>query len=222
MLSRAPPGTIWALMSNAIVVRVVAVIVSAVFVLSSWLTTGTPDTAFLRYFSLAVLASTLSLVAWEKWLWKTSLAQRLPAVPTDVSGTWETRLESLWIDPSTGVPAPPKNVYIVIRQTFATASVRLISDESDSASSLARVVQENESWIVHYIYTNEPRAAVRNRSAIHHGSGLLKVVGRPAERIHGTYWTDRESKGELRLGRRRSKIVEDFAGAESLFGPPAS
>ena len=194
-----------------------AIIISVVFVVGSWITTGTPNISLLRFFSIAVLICSVLFLLWDQWAWKLGIFQRLPGVTRDISGTWETTLESFWIDPKTKKSQAPKTVYLVIRQTSSSASVTLISNESKSQSSLARVIKEDGSWLIHYIYTNEPQVDLRARSPIHHGSGVLSIVGNPAERIAGSYWTDRDSKGKLSLNRKSTKHVEDFEGGVQLF-----
>jgi len=204
-------------MSNGILVRAIAIVVSIVFVVGSWITSGSPDSAFVRYFSIAVFISSIAYLIWDRWLWKLPLSQLIPGVPRDASGTWSTLLESLWVDPSTGATVDPKTVYVVIRQTSSQATLSLLSDESSSRSSIARVVKEGDAWLVHYVYTNEPRVDLRGRSAIHHGSGVLTAVGSPVKRLAGSYWTDRESKGALNLTDRSSRFAEDFDEAKELF-----
>jgi hypothetical protein len=202
---------------GAALLRVIAILISAVFVVGAWVSTGKPDFSFLRFFSIAVLVVTIALAVWDKWLWKIPLAQKLPGVSRDISGTWEAELESLWIDPATGKVPPKKTVYLVVRQTSAKASITLISNESKSKSSTARIIQEDGSWLLHYIYTNEPDVALLKRSPIHHGSGVLAITGNPAKRVAGTYWTDRDSKGKLTLERRSRKLGEDFRDCEEFF-----
>ncbi|WP_104180296.1 hypothetical protein [Arthrobacter sp. B0490] len=106
-----------------------------------------------------------------------------------------------------------KTVYVVIRQTSSTASVTLISDESNSKSSLARVAKEDGLWLLYFVYTNEPRLEVRGRSPIHYGSAVLSATGSPAKRLEGGYWSDRDSKGQLKLTMRSKKLAEDFEEA---------
>lgn len=204
-------------MIGGILIRVIAVLVSAVFVVGSWATTGTADISVLRYLSIAVLVVTTALAVWNKWLWRTRLAQMMPGVTRDISGTWEAQLESLWSNPTDTKIPTKKTVYVVIRQTSTRANVTLLSDESKSKSSMARVVQEDGSWLLHYMYTNDPDVALRKRSPIHHGSGVLTIIGRPAKRMSGSYWTDRDSKGRLTLGRRTRKLGEDFDDCAELF-----
>jgi hypothetical protein len=205
------------MMIGGTLLRIVTILISVVFVVGVWVSTGKPDLGFLRFYSIAVLVVTIALAVWDKWLWKIRLAQMLSGVSRDVSGTWEAQLESLWIDPSTGKVPSIKTVYMVIRQTSSKASITLISDESKSKSSTALVIQEDGSWLLHYIYTNEPDVALLKKSPIHHGSGVLAITGKPAKRVSGTYWTDRDSKGKLTLERRARKLGEDFRDCAELF-----
>lgn len=204
-------------MVSGVLLRVIAVIISAVFVVAVWVSTGSMEASFLRFFSIAVLVCSALLFVWDRWIWKLRIVQSIPGVTRDVSGTWEATLESLWIDPTTRTSPEPKVVYIVIRQTSSSASVALISNESKSKSSLARVVQEDGTWLLHYLYTNEPLVQLRHRSPIHHGSGVLSIVGSPAKRIAGSYWTDRDSKGRLTLNRRSRKHAEDYEEGIEFF-----
>lgn len=204
-------------MVSGLLLRIIAIIISAVFVVAIWITTGRFEPSFLQFFSIAVLVCSLLLFIWDRWAWKLSIFQAIPGVTRDISGTWETTLESLWVDPATGKSPDPKTVYIIVRQTSSSASVTLISNESKSKSSLARVVREDGSWLLHYLYTNEPHVDLRVKSPIHHGSGVLSITGSPAKRIAGSYWTDRDSKGKLALARRSKKYAEDFEEGIELF-----
>jgi hypothetical protein len=204
-------------MISGTLLRVIAVIISVVFVAGSWITTGSPDTSLLSSFSIAVLVCSVSLILWDRYFWKLPPIQAIPGVARNISGTWESTLESLWVDPATGNNPDAKTVYLVIRQTSSKASVTLISNESLSKSSLARVVREEGSWVLHYIYTNEPQVDLRARSPIHHGSGVMSIVGSPVKRLSGSYWTDRDSKGKLTLLRRSAKHADDFEEGENLF-----
>lgn len=204
-------------MANGVVVRFIAAIVAAVLVAGTWASTGHPDFTLLRFLSIAVFIVTLLLALWNSVLWHLKPVQYLKGVDRDLRGTWEADLESFWIDPKTGTRLPVKTVYVVIRQTSSSISVTLISNESRSRSSIARLVVEDGSFTLHYLYTNEPSQAHRDHSPIHHGSGVLAVVGQPAKRIAGAYWTDRDSKGNLTLKRRVRKLGDDFQDCVGFF-----
>ena len=204
-------------MNRAAVVKLTVAVVILIFVVGSWISSGKPDLVGIRYFSGAVAAVTLLLAIYDFWLWQTKLFQRLPSVPRNVRGTWKGRISSLWTDASTGLPIAPVEAFLVVRQTATSVNVRLLTEESSSSSALARVENREGIAVLQYLYTNRPRASVRDRSEIHHGAVLLELSGMPAHRVAGNYWTDRDSKGELRFDARNSKIADDFDDAEALF-----
>lgn len=204
-------------MNRAIVVKLTAAVVIAIFAVSSWVTSGQLDLTWLRLFSAAVLIVTLLLTAFDLWLWRIPLVQKLPGVPRNVRGTWKGTIASMWVDHATGSQVSPIDAFLVVRQTSTTVSVRLFTQESSSSSTLARVAEPDGSPVLDYLYLNRPRTRVRDRSPMHHGSVALEVSGTPAHRLTGRYWTDRDSKGEMRFEDRRSKIVDDFDDAAALF-----
>jgi len=204
-------------MNRAIVVKLTAAVVIAIFAVSSWVTSGEFDLTWLRFFSAAVLIVTLLLTAYDLWLWRIPLVQKLPGVPRNVRGTWKGEIASMWVDAAAGRQVGPIDAFLVVRQTSSMVSVRLFTHESSSSSTLARVAEPDGSPVLDYLYLNRPRTRVRDRSPMHHGSVALEVSGRPAHRLAGRYWTDRSSKGEMRFETRRSKVVDDFDDAVALF-----
>lgn len=202
---------------SGITIRFIAVIVSATYALGIWLSTGTADFGFLKFFSAAVFVATLAWSVWDRWGWKWPVAQRISKTPRDISGTWQSTLDSAWVNPETHERPAPKTVYVVVRQTSSSVIVTLVSDESRSQSTTARVVLENDSWLLHYLYTNEPTKPYRKRSPIHHGCGVLEIVGSPVQRLTGAYWTDRDSSGTLALTSRVKEYGGDFEQCEELF-----
>lgn len=204
-------------MKRTITIRVVVAVVVVVFGAGTWLTGGRPDLGWVRFFSAAVLLATLVLALWDFWLWRLPLVQRIPGVPRSVRGTWRGTLTSFWIDPATGRTPPPKTVYLVARQTATLVTVKLLTDESRSTSSLANVSVVDGVAMLSYVYLNRPDMRVEERSRMHHGSTVLDISGRPAERLAGRYWTDRDSKGELEFTHRHNGLADDFQQASGYF-----
>jgi hypothetical protein len=198
-------------------VQVVIAIAVAVFAIGIITSGGKVQVQWLKFYSVAVLAATLLLGIWERFLWHIGPAQRLKSVPRDVRGTWKGEMASKWVPDGKRKPAPAKPVYLVIRQTFSTVSVRLISDEGGSKSSLGRLLVADHQAKLDYMYLNEPHLRVEPRSRMHHGATSLEVIGRPVTRLTGRFWTDRETQGTLELTEHSSKIAEDFASAARLF-----
>ena len=209
-------------MNSDSLVRLVATVVVIVFAVGIWVTGGKPTLEWLHFFSAAVLISTAVLWLWETILWKLPMAQRLRPVPRDVSGTWKGTLETFWKDPATGVTPAPKPAYLVVRQTASTVSVVLLTDESRSVSSLAAVSNQSDLGSLDYLYLNRPDSRFEDRSRIHHGSTTLDITGRPATRLRGHYWTDRDSKGQLDFAERTKRAADDFNQASIFFNVPTA
>lgn len=204
------------MMIPRMLVQVITAVVVVVFAVGIWASGDMPRLGWLRFYSAAVLVGVLVLGAWEYWVWRLPLVQRLTRVPRDVRGTWRGKLESFWED-ANGVSPESKTVYLVIRQSAFRVSAVLLTDESRSKSSLAIVCSDGITASLEYMYLNRPDSRVEERSRMHHGSASLDIVGRPATRLRGRYWTDRDSRGELDFAERRPEISDDYAEAESTF-----
>ena len=203
-------------MSRQIIIRVVVAIVAIVFSGGTWIQSGKLDIGWLRYFSAAVFLATLIISIWDLWLWRIPLVQRIPHAPRNICGTWKGELDSLWVDPSSGAKRDPKCAFLVVRQTASTISVRLLTDESQSTSSLASISLTDGTAVLEFMYLNRPKIHLEDRSRMHHGSTVLQVTGTPAERLEGRYWTDRDTRGSLFFDRRVRKPAEDYLSAQDM------
>lgn len=203
-------------MISRIRVQIIAALVIMVFVAGIWISGDTPRFQWLRFYSAAVMVVLLALAAWDYWLWRLPLVQRVARVPRDIHGTWKGSLDSFWKD-AAGSSPPKKTVYLVVRQSAWRVSVVLITDESRSTSSLARVLSDGVTASLEYMFLNRPDSRVEAQSRMHHGSASLDITGRPATRLRGRYWTNRDSRGELDFKERVLRIVEDYEEAERAF-----
>jgi SMODS-associating 2TM, beta-strand rich effector domain len=207
-------------MKRAVLIRVVAAVVLAVFVAGAWLTNGRLDLGWVRFFSTAVLAATLLLGAWDLWLWRLPAVQRIPGVPRRLRGTWQGTLTSFWPDPAAGgAHPPPKTVYLVVHQTATLISVKLLTDQARSSSVLGDLSVVDSTPVLTYVYRAQPDLRHAKRNPMHHGSTVLTVSGRPPSRLKGRYWTDRDSKGELDFEHWRPELADDYDEAKGYFTP---
>lgn len=203
-------------MNRKIVIRVAAYIVVGVLTAGIWIQSGELDLGWIRYLSAAVFAATVLISVWDLWLWRIPLVQRIPNVPRNIRGTWKGELQSLWVDPTTGSRPIPRSVYLAIRQTSSIISVRLLTDESQSHSSLADVTVNDGIAVLEYMYLNRPKIHLEDRSRMHHGSTVLQVTGNPAKRLEGRYWTDRDTRGSLQFNQRAHKVADDYLSAQEI------
>lgn len=208
-------------MSSRSRVQIAVALVVAVFAVGIWLTGGSIQPVWLRFYSAAVLVLTVAGIVWERWLWSTGLAQKMPGVPPDLRGTWKGKLKSEWTSPETGEGIRPKTAYVAIRQTASTVSVTQLTDESRSRSSMARVHSEPDLVSLELMFHNNPDSHLQSRSNRHDGASVLVVTNRPANRLKGKYWSDRPTKGELDFTDRRPQIADDYEQAKRLFKKPA-
>ena len=197
-------------------IQIIAGIVALIFTILLWKSGITPEVKWLRGYSIAVLLVIVLWGAWDRWLWRASVFQRMQFVPPRISGTWKGELRSYWTDPDTKARPPKKDAYLVIKQTFSSVSVMLLTDESQSQSQsvLAKATKING---LSYLYLNEPEMAADEGSHMHRGAAMFRLSDTPVAMLRGRYWTDRETKGELVFKERHPKLADDYEMAVALF-----
>ena len=167
-----------------------------------------------RPFSGVVGAMVLVLLAFEKWGWRWKALHPWFVSQPNIQGTWKGELISLWKDPSTGEGREPIEVYLVVKQTFSSLRVRLITKESHSDCLVASIC--DEAGATHSLvgtYRNTPKIAQREGSPIHHG-GMVLCISHPGYGLlDGEYWTDRGTKGGMRFEQWSPSLIYDFKSA---------
>jgi len=184
--------------------------------LLAFLIQGLPTTELFAPIGAASSVAGLLVLAFDHFLWRFPKIGRTLSKRPNLRGTWRGRLASNWVDPETEKGVDPE-VYLVVRQTFWSVTANLITKESKSCSTTATI--EDDGCGQHQLvaqYRNTPRASVRERSEVHHGSFKLDIAGEPVEQMEGYYWTDRMTRGELDFDRHSPKFVESYAHAQRL------
>lgn len=141
----------------------------------------------------------LLVLIFTNWAWRLPIFKGWLVPFPDLQGTWKGTLQSTWIDPATSQKIQPKDVILVIKQTFSNISCVMYTDESNSFSNTAQINQDDDSGIfrLSYNYINRSKANVRDRSAIHDGAAILKVITEPEKSLEGEYWTSRKTTGDI-------------------------
>lgn len=147
-----------------------------------------------------------------KRLWRWNLLQGWLIKVPDLQGTWRGELKSDWINPAAEKGISPISVVLVIRQTFSSIRCTLMTKESTSYSTTANInlISGGEDLYLTYNYTNRPTATMRERSAIHDGAALLRIIKKPRLSLEGEYWTNRKTIGEMTLYFDSKDLVEKF------------
>lgn len=178
-------------------------------------------TSFFAPLSTVVSVLSVALLVFDKWAWSwwgLGLLTRHP----DLRGTWKGTIESSWVDPATATAKAPIGCFLIVKQTYTGLHLRLMTSESTSVSLATTLVEEADgSWSVNGIYRNEPRMILQESSRIHHGGLVLRVGGPPPDTLAGHYWTDRGTRGEMRLVRVSRESADDYLAAEKRAGSPS-
>ena len=191
---------------------------ATVWMIVLFLSHKTIQPGFLKPLSTVTTASVYAALAFDRWIWKWPLIRIWVKRPV-IDGTWRVSIHSNWKDPDMNERVSPIEGFMVVRQTLSTLSMRLLTKESSSALIGTEIVCAPDGlYCVTGVYRNEPRLAVRERSAIHNGALLLQVESDTTnERLSGHYWTDRvpQTSGEMLLFGRITQTFGSYAAAAS-------
>jgi hypothetical protein len=190
----------------------------AVWLVALWIQ-GMPvlSAIFVKPFSTVVGAITLFVTIFNKYLWSWKIFQGWYVKRPDIRGTWKVELKSSWVDPQTGIVIDPIYGYAVIRQSLTSLSCRLMTQESRSVLVAHSIDQQEDEGLYKLVgvYRNEPNIELQGtRSEIHHGSFTLDIHGNPVYELRGHYWTDRGTKGGMKLSDKVSKLYDTYEQAE--------
>jgi hypothetical protein len=149
-------------------------------------------------------------LAFDKWLWRWAPLHPWFVATPDLQGTWRGELVSDWRREG-GEPIAPVEAFLVVRQTFSTISMRLLTSESTSVLLSGSVSKAPDGVdTASGVYLNTPDALRREASPIHHGGLILQIQGIPPAALQGEYWTDRKTKGQLRFIARSPRLFYAF------------
>lgn len=174
---------------------------------------------WLHHLSTVITVVLYAVIAFDLWLWKLPCLHDWFVKRPVIDGTWRVQLRSNWQDPSlAGATVAPIEGYMVVRQTFSTLSMRLLTAESHSELVGTEIVcSADRQYCVSGVYRNEPRFKARERSEMHYGAVWLRIITQPAKQLVGHYWTDRATAGEMELTTRQKEKFQTFDSAKRHF-----
>lgn len=176
---------------------------------------------FVKPFGTVVGGITLIVAIFNKYLWSLKIFKGWYVKRPDLRGTWNVELKSSWINPETGEGIEPIYGYAVIRQSLTFLSVRLMTKESRSVLVAHSIEQQEDDDLFRLVgvYRNEPKIELQGvRSEIHHGSFALEIYGSPVYELQGHYWTDRATRGGMKLENKVKKLYDTYEQAEREMG----
>lgn len=88
-----------------------------------------------------------------------------------------------------------KSIQINIKQSLLQTNVEIITNEISSQSITSSLVLENEQSILYYTYITSPKSRYSTNNPIQYGT--CRIMIRDGELPVGTYWTSRQTKGDI-------------------------
>ncbi len=164
-----------------------------------------------KKFPQAVTIYIILALIFVKWSWRWRIFQGWLVKIPDLQGTWKGEIISTWINPETNKRLDPIPALLSIKQNFHKIDCFLFTEESSSYSMAAEInLEQGGNLYLNYNYTNRPRSSVRERSEIHDGAAILKIINDPSKFLEGEYWTSRKTTGEMKFNFESKKIAEKF------------
>lgn len=121
--------------------------------------------AWFRPFSIVVGAMVLLILAFDRWLWKWRALHPWFVSKPNLQGTWKGELISSWVKQQSSEPVPPIEAYVVIKQTFSSIRLRLITKESHSDCLVASICDDaGGTQSIVGTYLNTPKTLQREGS----------------------------------------------------------
>lgn len=198
-------------------IQAIIALVAALMIGLSAITGDSIDEQGLRWLSIVGGAVTLLLLAFEQLLW------RLPGIRWTcelcghpvIHGTWRGTLA--FERDAEGNPGQTE-IFMAIRQTFSTVSIRCYFPATDAESwSLAASLKRNDHrHDLRYIYQQQAPVPARKINRPTQGACDLAVAGRPVRSLSGSYYSDRGGSGTIRLSTHSRKLAGSLEEAQRL------
>jgi SMODS-associating 2TM, beta-strand rich effector domain len=168
---------------------------------------------WLKPYSTVVGILPLVLLVFDKWLWRLRILHGWFVKKPNLQGTWKAQLRSTWNEGAS--EAREIEGYMIIRQTYSSIAMRLVTSESSSELIACNISRSDDGlYEVVGVYHNVPKLLERRHSPVHFGGLILRVLGDLADALEGQYWTDRSTLGEIRLSERSSVLYYGYESAK--------
>lgn len=131
-----------------------------------------------------ILMTLFNTIIW-KWKWVSKIVD-MPILAKKYTGTFVSDWQG---------DNKQYNGSLDIKQSFLNVSIVFKTGESRSFSMLASIETEGDRKKIVYIYQNEPRAELADRSAIHKGTAELWIE--ESGELDGNYYTSRKTRGSM-------------------------
>ncbi len=140
---------------------------------------------------IEIIGSAVGYVAiptlfYERWIWKINPFDDTPKLKKTYRGHIRFNRDNHWQE---------KEIIVRINQTFTRSVIKIKTDEMISKSLLSDIIFENGGYVLYYTYLTNPKSEYSHENPIQIGS--TKVLIEEDKYLHGTYWTNRQTVGDI-------------------------
>lgn len=150
---------------------------------------------FLKVLSGIATVSYILIFIYCKYLWKLRIRKNTLSKIPNLNGNWDAIIK---------YKDCKKNTTIKIKQDLFSIQVSLKSDETNSFSLVANILEDHGKMYLIYTYITDPNQEFRDNNPIQWGTAKLDISN--LEDINGYYWTTRGTQGSINMTRSTKQV----------------
>lgn len=158
-------------------------------------------------FSLPIVA-----VFWAfyfRYGWKWCLFDQLFYRP-NLNGTWSGELTSDWKD-GLGKPVPPKQFFIVIRQSFLRIHFTTLTKNFVGLSYAETFTLKKETGLKNLVYLYRKETSQSNDEDLREGATELRlIISEDYRKLEGKFWSNTKTQGTISVRFLTEKHFDSF------------
>lgn len=158
--------------------------VAVVFVASLFLN----SISVLKWLSGIASGANIIVIIYCKVLWKYRILNLPLSKTPNLNGIW-----NFIIKYSNG----EKTTNVEIKQDLFGIQVNLQSDETNSSSLVANILEERGKMYLIYTYITDPKQKVRDKNPVQWGTAKIDITD--LNNISGYYWTTQGTQGSIEM-----------------------
>lgn len=127
-------------------------------------------------------------------LWRYNPLEKTPKLMGEYKGIIEYNFD--------GVKAK-KDTFVKISQTLLSIKIQITTNEITSKTVVGNLIEENNEYVLYYTYITNPKSKYSKDNPIQYGT--CRLLTNDKNRLVGTYWTSRQTIGDIELEKVNNK-----------------
>ncbi len=175
------------------------------------------DDNIFRWVSKVSSVVVLIWIAYEKWIWRWSVFRyisELRGTPV-IYGTWKG---TLFFERDLNGNKGNVDIFMSIKQSLNTISVRsFFVKPSESYSIIAKIEKlQQDRYQLIYFFRSEAPYGKRVKNPPKDGVCVLTITGKRKHKLSGSYFTELNGAGTIKLSHHSLSLAETLEEAEKL------